>query len=126
MTRDLLERVVKALFGQVSTGTYSLPNDTNENDALTFTTNKKRRLRILFDLNNLVQNIEVREYHKVDGTNYRQTSFKTWTTDFDTGAKALEFDVVQMDCDYKITITSVVAQGAAKDIPYRYMWETRV
>jgi hypothetical protein len=108
------------LIGTVATGTYSLPNDTNEHDALTFGA-ATQLVDIELDMNNLAQNNTVREYAQVNGSNYRQVSAKVFPTDFDTNTKAVIITFVQKNAPFKITLQAAVAEGSAKDVPYRYI-----
>jgi len=121
--RYILSQVDK-ISASVTTGTYSHPNDTNEHDVLVFNA-AIQDIEISLDVNALTQNIEIREYEAVDGTNYRQISFKTFPTDFDTNTKVILISFKQKNRNYKITFKSTVAEGAARNIPYVYRTEDR-
>jgi len=109
----------KNLRGVVTPGTYSHPNSVAEQDALIFAA-AQQEISLRLDFVNLVQNTTIREYEQVDGANYQQISAKVWPTDFDTGTKGIDIHFVQANADYKITLQSAVAEGGAKNIPYRY------
>jgi len=106
-------------------GTYTHPNDTSEHDVLEFTADTQD-IFISLDVNALTQKTEVREYEKIDGTNYRQISLKTYPDDFDSGTKAITIYFKQKNKDYKITLKSTVAEGASRDIPYVYRTDGKV
>lgn len=108
------------LIGNISTGTFSLVNDTNEQDALVIAA-ARQLVDIELDMVNLAQNNTVREYVQVDGVNYRQISAKVFPTDFDTGTKAVLLSFPQKNALYKVTLQAAVAEGAAKNVPYRYI-----
>lgn len=78
------------------------------------------------DLSNLTQNATFRVYYKVDGTNYRRRfgtgvagGVVSWTT-ADGPWLALSLNGV-WDHDIKITIQSVVAEAAPRDVIYSYV-----
>ena len=64
---------------------------------------------------------DLREYVQVDGANYRQISAKVFPTDFDTGTKCVVISFPQKNSLYKITLQASVLEGAARDVPYRYI-----
>lgn len=110
----------KNLRGVVTSSTYSHPNGVAEQDALIFAvTQQEINLRLDFSL--LTQNTTIREYEQIDGANYRQISAKVWPTDFDVGTIAIDISFVQANALYKITLQSAVAEGGARNIPYRYI-----
>jgi len=100
-------------------GTYTHPNDTSEHDVLEFSADTQD-IHISLDVSALTQPVEIREYEKIDGTNYRQISLKTYPDDFDTGTDAITIYFKQKNKDYKVTLKSTVAEGASRDIPYVY------
>ena len=106
-------------------GTYTHPNDTSEHDVLEFTADTQD-IFISLDVNALTQSTEIREYEKIDGTNYRQISCKTFPDDFDTDTKAITIYFKQKNKDYKVTLKSTVAEGASRDIPYAYRTDGKV
>ena len=106
-------------------GTYTHPNDTNEHDVLEFSA-ATQDIHISLDVSALTQPVEIREYEKIDGTNYRQISLKTYPDDFDTGTDAITIYFKQKNKDYKVTLKSTVAEGASRDIPYVYRTDGRV
>lgn len=108
------------LVGTVSTGTFSLLNNVNEQDCLLFPATQQQ-VDIELDMINLANSITVREYVQVDGTNYRQISARVFPTAFDAGTKVVAISFVQKNSLYKITLQESV--GEAKSIPFRYMTE---
>lgn len=106
-------------------GTYTHPNDTSEHDVLEFTADTQD-IFISLDVSALTQPTEIREYEKIDGTNYRQISLKTYPDDFDSGTKAITIYFKQKNKDYKVTLKSTVAEGASRDIPYVYRTDGKV
>lgn len=108
------------LIGVVATGTFSLVNNTNEQDCIVFNATTQL-IDIELDMVNLTQSNTVREYVKVDGTNYRQISAKVFPTDFDTNTKCVTIAFPQKNSMYKITLQAAVLEGGARNVPYRYM-----
>lgn len=125
--RDLLARLTAAragyldnLIGTVTTGTFSLLNNINEQDCLIFAA-ATQIIDIELDMNNLTQNNTVREHVQVDGVNYRQISAKAFPTNFDTNTKCVVISFVQKDSAYKITLQASVLEGVARNVPYHYI-----
>ena len=108
-----------------ASGTYTHSNDTNEHDVLEFTA-ATQDIHISLDVSALTQPVEIREYEKIDSTNYRQISLKTYPDDFDTGTDAITIYFKQKNKDYKVTLKSTVAEGASRDIPYVYRTDGKV
>ena len=106
-------------------GTYTHPDDTTEHDVLEFSA-ATQDIHISLDVSALTQPVEIREYEKIDGTNYRQISLKTYPDDFDTGTDAITIFFKQKNKDYKVTFKSTVAEGASRDIPYVYRTDGKV
>ena len=114
--------VLDLLAGTETISSYNLPNDTAENTAITVTTAKRLRLdSIWLDLVNLVQDVTIKVYHKIDGTNYRQYDEFSWATAEEDGVLLKD---ITINGDWKLTITSPVAQGAIKAIPYNVIKTT--
>ncbi len=108
------------LIGVVTTGTFSLVNNILEQDCL-ISAAATQLIDIELDMSNLTQINTVREYVRVDGANYRQISAKAFPTVFDTGTKCVVISFVQKNALYKITLQASVVEGAAKDVPYRFI-----
>ena len=108
------------LIGGVTTGTFSLVNNATEQDVLEIAA-ATQHLDFELDASNLTKVNTIREYVKVDGTNYRCISKKIYPTDFDDESKAILLSFVQKNAAYKITAQASVAEGAARDIKYRYV-----
>ena len=107
------------------TGTYTHLDDTSEHDVLEFSA-ATQDIHISIDVSALTQPTEIREYEKIDGTNYRQISLKTYPDDFDTGTDAITIYFKQKNKDYKVTLKSIANEGASRDIPYVYRTDGKV
>lgn len=75
-----------------------------------------------FDLSALTQNITIQVYSKIDGTNYRVLSAFTLSNMAPDGG-GIVLKEIMVDTAFKITITSTVAEGATRNIVYRYFTE---
>lgn len=114
----------------VTKDTFSLQDNTSEQDAVVIPTNTPIRLDcVSLDLSNLTQNATIRVYAKVDGTNYRLRYGTTpaggttsWTTSDGDWVQIRLNDV--MDNDVKVTIQSAVAEAAPVDVPYSFGWQS--
>lgn len=112
--------VTEALPSGETTGSYNLPNDVAENTAIEITTTDRRRLNsVWLDLNTLVQDVTIKVYHKIDGATYRQYDEYSWGTTEEDGVLITD---VSINNDWKLTITSTVAQGGIKAIPYNVIY----
>lgn len=115
--KDIYDRI-----GGVSTeATYSLPNDIAENSAFTITpTGCQRISSIMLDLSNLVQNADIRIKYDVhgDGAPFPTMETFNWTTGMDD---IVYFREISGQRAVEVTVQSLVAQGAAKDIDYEYV-----
>ena len=108
--------VVDRLSGAETISSYNLPNDLVENTAIEIITGTRQRLdSVWLDFVNLVQNVTIKVYHKIDGINYRQYDTYYWTTVDEKGVLITD---VTINNDWKLTITSAVVQGGVKAIPY--------
>ena len=111
-----LKSIIANQAGEETTGSYNLPNDTAENMAIEITNAKRLKLdSVWLDFNTLVQDVTIKVYHKIDGTNYRQYDEFSWATTEEDGILIRD---VTVNNDWKLTVTSAVAQGAIKAIPY--------
>lgn len=98
-----------------TTGICNLPNDTAENTAIEITTTKRRRIDgIWLDFNALIQDVTIKVYHKIDGVTYRQYDEFSWSTAEEDGVFISD---VTINNDWKLTITSTIAQGGVITIP---------
>lgn len=103
-----------------TTGSYNLPDDVAENTAIEITTTDRRRLdSVWLDFNTLVQDVTIKVYHKIDGTNYRQYDEFSWGTAEEDGVLITD---ITINNDWKLTITSTIAQGAVMAIPYNVIY----
>ena len=99
-----------------------LPNDTTENNIIEVTTTKRMRLdSVWLDFVNLVQDVTIKVYHKIDGTNYRQYDSFSWSTSEEDG---IFLHDITINGNWKLTVTSSVAQGEIKAIPYNVIKTT--
>lgn len=108
------------LIGTPTTGTFSLVNNIDEQDALVIPAGN-RITDIELDMVNLAQINTIREYVQVDGANYRLISAKIFPTSFDAGTKCVTLSFTQKNSLYKVTLQASVLEGAAKDVKYRYI-----
>lgn len=94
----------------------NLPNDTSENTIIEITTTARMRIdAVWIDLTTLAQNVTIKVYNKIDGTNYRQYETYTWTTSDEDGILLKD---ITINSDWKLTMTSGTVQGEVKAIPY--------
>lgn len=108
--------------GSETVSSYNLPNDTAENTLLEITNTKRLKLdSVWLDFVNLVQDVTIKVYHKIDATTYRQYDTFSWGTSEEDGILLRD---VTINNDWKITITSTVAQGVIKAIPYNIIKTT--
>jgi len=105
-----------------ATGTISHPSGLGETDALEITPAELMEYPILLlDMNALTQNTTIRTYIKIDGVNYRLINSAVFPTDFPTNVKAVPIVLYPTSVPWKITLQSVIAEGASKNIPYKYV-----
>lgn len=107
----------------VTTGVFSLLNNVNEQDCLIFAA-ANRQIDVELDLNLLTQINTIRQYEQVDGAAYRQIAAWVYPNQFDANTHSVTISFPQKNALYRITMQASVAEGAARNIPYRYM--TRV
>jgi stress response protein SCP2 len=117
-----LKNIIANQAGEETTDSYDLPNDTAENTAIEITNTKRLKLdSIWLDFNTLVQNVTIKVYHKIDGTNYRQYDEFSWATTEEDG---IFLSDITINNDWKLTITSTIAQGSIVAIPYNVIKTT--
>ena len=106
----------------VTSGTFAFPNGTTEQTIIELTPSVVTYLyNFWLDLNALTQNCTIKVYSKIDGTNYREIEPMTLTNiDYSLGL-VLKEQIISTA--WKITIQSTVAEGASRNIPYRYFTE---
>jgi hypothetical protein len=106
----------------VTSGTFAFPNGTTEQTIIELTPSVVTYLyNFWLDLNALTQNCTIKVYSKIDGTNYREIEPMTLTNiDYSLGLVLKE---QMISTAWKITIQSTVAEGASRNIPYRYFTE---
>lgn len=112
----LITTIYTNSFGAETTGSYDLPNDTAENTVIEITTTERQMLESIWvDFTTLVQNVTIKVYHKIDGTNYRQYDEFSWETTEEDGVLITGLAI---NNDWKLTVTSAIAQGGVKAVPY--------
>ena len=117
-----LDAIIANQAGEETVSSYNLPNDTAENTLLEISNTKRLRLdAVWLDFVNLVQNVTIKVYHKIDASTYRQYDAFTWGTSEEDGVL---LSAVTINNDWKITITSTVAQGSVLAIPYNVIKTT--
>ena len=117
-----IDKLVVNLAGSELISSENLPNDTAENTIIEITTTSRQRLdSIWLDFVNLVQDVTIKVYHKIDGTNYRQYDEYSWAT---TDEDGVIISNVTINNDWKLTVTSPIAQGGIVAIPYNYIITT--
>jgi len=81
-----------------------------------------------FDFSNLsqVNSTIIRTFEKVDGITYRQMSRRTFPDDYETGTQIVRVILNGAGQDMKITLQSLVNEGATKSIPGTVRDEIRV
>jgi hypothetical protein len=115
----LLDKLAN-LVGTPSTGTFSLVNNVNEQDARVVAA-ATQLVDIELDMVNTTQLNTVRIYSQVDGANYRQIQARVFPTDFDTSTKMVTISHPQKNALFKVTLQASVLEGVARDIPWRQM-----
>ncbi len=105
-------------------GVYNHPDGTTAQTVIEFDP-AIQDISISFDMSMLAKNVRIREYEKVDGTNYQEASNKIYPTQFDPNTKDVIYSFKQKNKGYKITFTSLKAEGAIKAIPFTYRIEPK-
>lgn len=117
-----IDKLVTNLAGSELISSENLPNDTTENTIIEITTTSRQRLdSVWLDFVNLVQDVTIKVYHKIDGTNYRQYDEYSWAT---TDEDGVAISNITINNDWKLTVTSPIAQGGIVAIPYNYIITT--
>jgi len=79
---------------------------------------------IWLDLVNMTQDGTIKVYHKVDGSNYRLFKSVSFTVATDPDGQLVEINA-SIDSDLKVTYTEGADEGAARDLPYALIHETK-
>lgn len=104
-----------------STGTYAHPSGVAEGTVKEITGTTRNNIRsVWIDLVNLTQDATIKVYHKIDGTTYRQYSSHLWSTSDGDGVM---LEGITVNNDWKVTITSSIAEGVSRNIPYNIVYE---
>lgn len=107
--------------GAETTGTYAHPSGVAEGIVKEITGTTRNELKsIWIDLVNLTQDATLKVYHKIDASTYRQYATYNWVT---TDEDGVMIDGITVNNDWKVTITSAIAEGASRDIPYNIIYE---
>lgn len=101
-------------------GTYSHPSGTAVQTAFTITLNKPSAVTIYLDAVNLTENTVFYVLYQIDAVNYRIIDNLPWTTAMDDG---VFFRKLLGLSNFRVQIQSIVAEGAARNIPYQYFIE---
>lgn len=108
----------------VTSGTFAFPNGTTEQTIIELTPSVVTYLyNFWLDLDALTQNCTIRVYSKIDGTNYREILPMRLADLMPADAEGLVLKEQMISTAWKITIQSTVAEGASRNIPYRYFTE---
>lgn len=122
LNNESINDILSNQSGSETVSSYNLPNDTAENTLLEITNTKRLKLdSVWLDFVNLVQDVTIKVYHKIDATTYRQYDIFSWGTSEEDGVLIRN---VTINNDWKITITSTIAQGGIKTIPYNVIKTT--
>ena len=112
---------------QKTTDTYSHPNGTTEQDLVVIDVTDEifNAGALALDLSNLTEAATFRFYLRIDGTNHRQVDGMEiiWGPANEDG---LVFNLSLIaHQDFRVTIQSGIAEGAARDIPYTLTYGTQ-
>ena len=119
VSADIL--VIKNLVDSTETvGSFSLVNDTNEQDVVEELATTRRRVALEFELNAMTQDGTIRVFRKVNGTNYRLYTETAFTASGSIKVFDAQFVTNQ---DWKLTYQATVAEGAARSIPFNTITE---
>ncbi len=110
-----------------SSGTFSYLDAGGEQDVVEITNSTRKIINAIWvDCTNLTNNGQFKVYYKIDGTNYREVNDLTNTiTGGTTEALNLLAGNMGITEDVKVTYTEAGDEGAAKDIPYSVVYETK-
>lgn len=102
-------------------GTHSHTAGVTELDVFELTSTQNNIIKgIWLDLNELTQNATIRVKYMIDGTTYRTFDTINWTTGMDDGV--LIEGEIPIDDDFKVTLQSIVTEGATRSVPYEYWY----
>jgi len=109
---------------QYSNESHTQVNNLNEQIVQEFT-NLRDSIHIDMDLDTIGENIIVKIFEKVDGTNYTQVRDALFdptyvTGDFDDDIKIVEVDLNGGGQDMKLTLQSVVLEGSNVIVPFTF------
>jgi hypothetical protein len=108
----------------IISGTYSHSSNTNEQIILTITVNGAAKLvNLWLDLSALTQLCTIKVYSKIDSSNYVEVPSMQLSNVDAASRKGMLLKEMTIDTDWKITLTSGTAEGASRNIPYRYYME---
>ena len=117
-----IDKLVVNLAGSELISSENLPNDTAENTIIKITTTSRQRLdSIWLDFVNLVQDVTIKVYHKIDETNYWQYDEYSW---LNTDEDGVIISNITINNDWKLTVTSPITQWGIAAIQYNYIITT--
>lgn len=130
---DIIDGIVDTITAENSTsdssGTFSYLDTGGEQDVVEITNTTRKIVNALWvDAVNLTNNGTFKVYYKVDGTNYREITDLAYTITNGTTeavnllAYAGGLGVTE---DFKVTYEEATDEGAARDIPYSVIYETK-
>jgi len=119
---DIWTYEAKTLTGIEASDTIVHPAGVGEQDSLEISPAELTEYKIvLLDMNALTQDTTIRNYIKIDGTNYRLISSAVFPTDFPTNAKGVPIELYPMSVGWKITLQSGVTEGVSRNVPFRHV-----
>lgn len=110
-----------------SSGTFSYLDAGAEQDVVELTNSTRKTISAIFvDAINLTNNGTFKVYYKVDGTNYRElvANATTITAGTDEAINLIAGNLAITE-DFKVTYTEASDEGAARDIPFSVIYETK-
>lgn len=106
-------------------GTLSYLDAGGEQTIAELSDGRSRLIHSIFcDLVNMTQDGEIKVYAKVDGSNYREIDSHAFTVATDPDGVLIRGPIATHQ-DVKITYTEGADEGAARDLPYDVVYETR-
>jgi len=113
------------LIGSEPSGTYNHPNDALEHDVVEIVPAELAQYRtMLLDLSELTQDTTIRTYAQVDGLTYELLDSAVFPADFPAGTTVVSLRLSEFSINMKVTLQSTIAEGAARDIHWRYSYSS--
>lgn len=119
---DAIKEQTDKLAGLEAAGTHSHANNLNWQNVVTITTTARHKVHAIWlDMVNLTQNTNMRMQYEIDGANPRIFWQDDWLVADDDGVL---INVPRAIADnLTLDIQSQVLEGAARDIPYKVIYE---